>query len=41
MSRCFIWFLISGFKRAQYITSIVLFYKNVEFYLEGCLTVKN
>ena len=26
-------------RRTQYITSFGLFYKNVGFYLEGCLTV--
>jgi len=28
-------------RRTQYITSIVLFYKNVGILLGGCLTVKN
>jgi len=35
MSRCFIWFLISGFKSTQYITEFGGFYKNWRFYLEG------
>jgi len=41
MSRCFIWFLISGFKRTQYITSIVIVLQELGILLGGRLTVKN
>jgi len=41
MIRCLTWFPSRRFRRTQYITSIGLFYKNVEILLGGWLTVKN